>query len=104
MRNKRNLISWMIGLLSFMFILNGSAFAASQSQYEMSIDIPTYDPNDPTHILITESNGKWSSSNLNSSAYKHFYIEPGKYHTKITLTADGSENKRVFLHCLKNLF
>ncbi len=36
----------------------------------------------------------WTSSVLNDPNYKHFYVEPGRYATKINLTASGSKNSR----------
>ncbi len=64
------------------------------SRYEEPFTIPPYDPHNATHLLITPSNGKWRSELLNSSAYQHFYITPGAYHTKINLTASGTRDKR----------
>ncbi len=66
----------------------------SDSIYLEEVDIPEYDPNDPTHVLITPENGNWTSSVLNDPDYKHFYIEPGKYIAKMNLTASGTENER----------
>ncbi len=71
-----------------------SNMTTTDSIYLEEINIPKYDPNDPTHVLITVDNGKWTSSVLNDPDYKHFYIEPGNYITKINLTASGTESER----------
>ena len=71
------------------------------SSYLEVVNIPAYDSANPSHLLITEANGKWTSANLNSSSYKHFYVESGNYSgSTITLTADGSVNDRrsISLH------
>lgn len=94
MRNKKNLLlTWMIGLLSFMFILNGSAFAASK--YLEPVNIPVYNAGDPTHVLITPSNNKWTESVLNNSSYKHFYVTPGVYsNTVLRIKTSGTSGSR----------
>ncbi len=67
----------------------------SANHYLEPVNIPPYDSNNKSHLLITVSNGKWTSTNLNSSTYKHFYVEPGDYSSKtITLTADGTAGDR----------
>lgn len=94
MHNKINLLkSWLVRILSFMFILNSSTFATSS--YLEQINIPAYNASDPTHVLITEANGKWTDAVLNNLSYKHFYIEPGDYTaTVIALTSSGTDNDR----------
>jgi len=72
---------------------SGETFIVT-SQYEEKVEIPKYDPNDLTHVLITTENKKWNNSVLNDPDYKHFYIEPGKYSAKVNLTASGTENER----------
>ncbi len=62
--------------------------------YEEEVKIPSYDENNSTHVLITESNGNWNSTVLNDSGKKHFYIAPGYYDTRINLTASGTEEDR----------
>lgn len=65
------------------------------NSYLEPVNIPTYDSSNPSHLLITASNDKWTSANLNSANYKHFYLEPGDYSSKtITLTADGTSGDR----------
>ena len=94
MHNTTNkLISSIIGLLSIVFIFNNFAFAANS--YLEPVKIPAYDSSNPSHLLITLANGKWTSANLNSSTYKHFYVEAGYYGSStMTLTADGTANDR----------
>lgn len=66
-----------------------------ENEYLEIVDIPAYNSGDPSHLLITEGNGNWTSANLNSTTYKHFYVEPGDYSSSVmTLTADGTENDR----------
>lgn len=99
MLNKTNLL--LMKLLGFLFIINSSLFAISNTQYEESINIPQYNTNDSTHVLITENNGNWSATVLNDPTKQHFYIEPGNYEigthgtgTYITLSANGTQNER----------
>ncbi len=67
----------------------------SQSKYLEPINIPIYNPNDSTHVLITPTNGKWNESVLNNLDYKHFYIAPGKYTDSIIyLRSSGTESAR----------
>ncbi len=66
----------------------------ANTPYEEKVVIPTYDPSNPEHLLITPSNGNWRSDVLNNPVYQHFYIKPGRYHTKINLTASGTKNSR----------
>lgn len=69
--------------------------AGESSLYLEPVNIPAYDSNNPSHLLITVSNGKWTSANLNNVSYKHFYVEPGNYSgSTITLTADGTAGDR----------
>lgn len=69
--------------------------SSGTSEYLEPINIPTYDNSNPTHLLITVANNKWTSANLNNPSYKHFYVEPGNYSsTIITLTADGTSSDR----------
>jgi len=83
---------FMLGLFSLMFLLATALFGASQ--YEEKVVIPRYNPNDPTHVLITPSNGKWNRYVLNDPNKKHFYVKPGTYHTRINLTRSGTKNSR----------
>lgn len=65
------------------------------STYLETVNIPAYDVNNPTHILITPTNGKWNESVLNNLNYKHFYIVPGKYsNSTVWLKTSGTENDR----------
>ena len=57
---------------------SGETFIVT-SQYEEKVEIPKYDPNDLTHVLITTENKKWNNSVLNNPNYKHFYVAPGVY-------------------------
>ncbi len=82
----------MIGLFSLMLFSAMTLFGASK--YEERVVIPKYNPNDPTHVLITPSNGKWNRYVLNDPNKKHFYVKPGKYHTRINLTRSGTKNSR----------
>lgn len=67
----------------------------STSKYLEPVEIPAYDPNDSTHVLITPTNGKWNESVINNLGYKHFYIEPGNYTGSIIwLRSSGTENDR----------
>ena len=69
--------------------------ASVTNQYEEKVDIPEYNQSDPTHVIITTKNGKWTSSVLNNPDYKHFYIELGKYQDRyINLTASGTKKDR----------
>ena len=71
------------------------------NSYLEPVNIPTYDSNNPSHLLITLSNGKWTSAYLNNLSYKHFYIEAGDYSAStIILTADGTSGDRrtISLH------
>jgi|GEM_PF-1200480 len=83
---------FMLGLFSLMFLLATALFGASQ--YEEKVVIPKYNPNDPTHVLITPSNGNWNRYVLNDPNKKHFYVKPGKYPTKINLTRSGTKESR----------
>ena len=71
-----------------------TCIADAVNPYLEPVEIPTYDETDPTHVLITETNGKWDSAVLNNPSYKHFYIEPGAYDPAITLTVSGTEGDR----------
>lgn len=63
--------------------------------YLEPIDIPAYNSSDPSHLLITVANNKWTSTNLNNTSYKHFYVEAGNYSgSTIILTADGTSGDR----------
>jgi len=77
---------------------------SGENPYLEPVNIPTYDAENPEHLLITVANGKWTSANLNSSTYKHFYIEPGYYGTTrsdiVTLTRSGTESDRRTLSLL----
>jgi len=76
-------------------LIKGVVPPPSENTYLETVTIPTYDSGDSSHLLITEANGKWTSTNLNSSTYKHFYVEAGDYSSSsITLTVDGTENDR----------
>jgi len=70
------------------------------SLYEEPLNIPKYDPTNPTHLLITPSNAEWRSEVLNNPKYQHFYIKPGKYHSKINLTTSGTPQNRRTLSLL----
>lgn len=68
---------------------------SSTNKYLEPVDIPAYDPNDSTHVLITPTNGMWNESVLNNLSYKHFYITPGNYlGSTIWLRSAGTENDR----------
>ncbi len=72
-----------------------SSITNPDSLYLEEVNIPKYDINNPTHVLITTSNEMWTSSVLNDPNYKHFYVAPGKYQSRyINLTASGSKNDR----------
>lgn len=78
----------------------------ASNPYLEPINIPTYDSSDPSHLLITVANKKWTSTNLNNPSYKHFYVESGSYSgTTITLTADGtsSESRTISLYNGNNI-
>ncbi len=79
-------------LFSCLLLISSTLFGASK--YEERVVIPKYNPNDPTHVLITPSNGKWNRYVLNDPNKKHFYVKPGKYHTRINLTRSGTKNSR----------
>ncbi len=67
----------------------------NDSIYSEEVNIPTYNPNDTTHVLITQTNGMWTESVLNDLTKQHFYIEPGDYlSNRITLTTSGTVNAR----------
>jgi len=91
---------WMIKCIGIFLILNFSACATdnkdtqSISKYEEKVVIPKYNPNDVTHVLITPSNGKWNRYVLNDPNKKHFYVKPGKYHTRVNLTRSGTKSSR----------
>ncbi len=91
---------WIFRCIGFFLILNFSACATdsknnrSIGQYEERVIIPKYNPNDSTHVLITPNNGKWNRYVLNDPNKKHFYVKPGKYHTRINLTRSGTKNSR----------
>jgi len=95
MRNRQIWALWLIGFLVFL----GTSLSAA-SQYTEKVVIPQYNPNNPTHVLITPSNGKWNRYVLNNPNYKHFYLKPGKYLTKINLTASGTKSNRRTLSLL----
>ncbi len=90
MSNKVN--SSIVGLFSLLLLVSSTLFGASK--YEERVIIPKYNPNDPTHVLITPNNGKWNRYVLNDPNKKHFYVKPGKYHTRVNLTASGTKNSR----------
>lgn len=48
--------------------LSGSpaVYPADANMHEEAVDIPPYDVNNSTHVLITESNGNWNNSVLNN--------------------------------------
>ncbi len=94
MHNTTNKLgSLMIGLLSFIFLFNNFVYASND--YLKTVEIPTYDSKNPSHLLITVANNKWTSANLNNDSYKHFYVEPGNYSSNlITLTADGTVDEK----------
>ncbi|RUM61905.1 MAG: hypothetical protein DSZ03_07685, partial [Sulfurimonas sp.] len=76
-------------LSSFLLLLSSTLFGASQ--YEEQVKIPKYNPKNPTHVLITPSNGKWTKSILNNPNHKHFYMRPGNYLNKtIWITSSGT--------------
>jgi len=96
MRNRKIWALWLIGFLVFL----GTSLSAA-SQYTEKVVIPQYNPNNPTHVLITPSNGKWNKYVLNNPNYKHFYLKPGKYSSRyINLTRSGSKNSRRTLSLL----
>ncbi len=87
--------------LLFFYLLHFTACATdnkterNNGQYEERVVIPKYNPNDPTHVLITPSNGKWNRYVLNDPNKKHFYVKPGKYaNNNIGLTRSGTKNSR----------
>ncbi len=83
----------MLGFFSLMFLSATILFGASK--YEEKVAIPKYNPNNPTHVLITPSNGKWNRYVLNDPNKKHFYVKPGKYSSKyINLTRSGTKSSR----------
>jgi len=71
------------------------------SIYLEEINIPVYDANNDTHILITPSNANWNSSALNNPHIKHFYIQAGDYSgNRIVLNTSGTEEevRTISLH------
>lgn len=63
--------------------------------YLEKIDIPEYDSSNPEHVLITTSNGNYSSNVLNDSSKKHFYIVAGDYSaSRMKLTSSGTSSSR----------
>ena len=104
---RKSVTLWMVRFIGILVMLNFSACGANgeNSRSIISSDtekvvIPQYNPNNPTHVLITPSNGKWNRYVLNNPNYKHFYLKPGKYLTKINLTASGTKSNRRTLSLL----
>jgi len=64
------------------------------SPYLEQINIPEYNSSDPSHVLITPTNGNWSKEVLNDPNKKHFYITPGVYHDLIRLETSGTADER----------
>lgn len=64
--------------------------------YEVSLTLPTYDPNNSEHMLI-DSNADWDQ--INSSTKRIFFVTPGDYRGKgtITLTADGTSSAKRWI-------
>ena len=57
--------------------------------------IPQYDQNNPTHVLVTPNNGKWTDAVFNNPTYKHFYVEYGEYEPKrVNLTQSGTDSDK----------
>ena len=72
---------------------NLNSNVAGSSKYLEKVDIPAYNKDDPTHVLITPDNGKWNETIVNNLNYKHFYITPGKYTSSVIwLKSSGTSN------------
>ncbi len=102
MNRQKNLLR--SGFLIFLIIYNVASFAGSK--YVEEVVIPPYNSNDPTHVLITPENGKWSNEVLNDPSKKHFYIRPGDYRNiKINLEASGvsTDKRTISLYNGKNI-
>ncbi|MCK5805943.1 MAG: hypothetical protein KAI66_24140 [Lentisphaeria bacterium] len=81
--------------------VRGTQGSCASSPYLEPVDIPPYDAGNPEHVLVTTSNGLWSSSNFNNASYKHFFVAPGDYSgTPLSLTAEGTESepRTISLH------
>ena len=94
MNNNKYFFTFFKIMLFGFFYVTGVVLLQAQSHYEERVIIPKYNPNDPTHVLITPNNGKWNRYVLNDPNNKHFYVKPGKYHTRVNLTASGTKKSR----------
>jgi len=64
-----------------------------ENEYLEPVEIPNFDPNDPTHCIIPDD-VPWSADTLNSEICEHFYVRPGTYSGKPVITRSGSEDAR----------
>jgi len=74
---------------------------AQNNPYLEPVEIPEYDPNDPSHCLIPDDY-EWSEATLNSEACRHFYVRPGDYlnvgAVNITVSGTADERRTISLY------